>query len=187
MNRKVALSILFGGLGIGIFGVTALHISQSVTPSPYANQSESPIRGLSPQEVDDLLNGSGAGYARMAELNSYPGPRHVLDFKNELALSPSQEQVVQTTFDDMQNQAQQLGKTIVDRENQLSQAFAENVITAEQLQQQTQDLANLYGELRAAHLQAHLEITPILSAQQIERYDQLRGYTESPSTAPHHH
>lgn len=111
----------------------------------------------------------------------------MLDFKNELAISPSQEQVVQATFDDMQSQARQLGKTIVDRENQLSQAFAENVITAEQLQQQTQDLANLYGELRATHLQAHLEITPILSAQKIKRYDQLRGYTELPSMAPHHH
>lgn len=74
MNKKVALSILFGGPGIGIFGVTALHISQSVTPLPYANQPESPIRGLSPQEVDDLLNGRGAGYARMAELKAIQAP-----------------------------------------------------------------------------------------------------------------
>jgi copper chaperone CopZ len=35
-------------------------------------QLNSPVRGVSPQEVDDLQNGRGASYARMAELNSYP-------------------------------------------------------------------------------------------------------------------
>ena len=38
-----------------------------------AARLNSPVRGLSPQEVDDLQNGRGAGYARMAELNSQRG------------------------------------------------------------------------------------------------------------------
>jgi hypothetical protein len=48
-----------------------------IVPSPYVPELASPVRGLSAQEVDDLLNGRGAGYARTAELNGYPGPRHM--------------------------------------------------------------------------------------------------------------
>lgn len=37
--------------------------------SPYVEQLDSSVRGLSSEEVDNLLKGKGAGYARMAELN----------------------------------------------------------------------------------------------------------------------
>lgn len=33
-----------------------------------------------------------------------------------------------------------------------------------------------YGELRKTHLQAHLQINPLLSAEQIKKYNQIRGY-----------
>ena len=39
------------------------------------------------------------------------------------------------------------------------------------------DWAALQAKLRAVHLRAHLETRPVLSAQQITHYDQLRGYT----------
>ncbi|NER80185.1 MAG: hypothetical protein F6K42_11505, partial [Leptolyngbya sp. SIO1D8] len=143
------------------------------------------VRGLSAQEVDDLLQGRGAGYARTAELNSFPGPLHVLDLKADLALSTEQEQAIQTVFDTMQRRAQQLGEAIVEQEAQLSQSFAMAQIAPATLDQQTAELASLYGELRATHLQAHLEITPLLSDDQIERYDQLRGYADT-HTHDHH-
>jgi hypothetical protein len=87
----------------------------------------------------------------------------------------------------MQTQAQTLGKEIVEQEHAVSDAFATAAITPEQLHQQAQEIARLYGELRAVHLQAHLEITPVLSAAQIARYDQLRGYADSASGVPHQH
>lgn len=194
MRQKVVVVLTLGGLAIGglalaqpLVQIAIPHFFQSTPKSPYADQTESPVRGLTAQEVDDLLQGRGAGFARMAELNRYPGPRHVLDLKDELALSPDQAQVIQVVFDDMQTQAQTLGKAIVEQEQAVSQAFATAAITPERLHQQTQELANLYGDLRATHLQAHLEITPLLSAEQIERYDQLRGYTDTSSTVPHQH
>ncbi|MEO0536671.1 MAG: hypothetical protein AAF215_22685 [Cyanobacteria bacterium P01_A01_bin.123] len=186
MGKKITVLSFLGGLGIGILGLVTLQFSQTHSKSPYVAQTDSPVHGLSPQEIDDLLNGRGAGYARMAELNSYPGPRHVLDLRQELRLSTDQVEMIQTTFDSMQQEAQRLGERIVTQEKQLSQAFATESITPELLDQQTQDLADLYGDLRLTHLQAHLVITPVLSAEQIEHYDQLRGYTE-PSTVPHHH
>jgi len=193
VNRRIvllsALGSFFGGLAVGALGMNLFH---PVPTSPYVDQAESPVRGLSAQEIDDLLNGRGAGYARTAELNSYPGPRHVLDLKQELSLSPSQAAAIDTVFEDMQGEAQRIGKLIVDKEASLSRAFAAEAIAPEILGQRTQDLAALYGELRTTHLEAHLDITPLLSAEQIERYDELRGYTGSssgtPSTnSPHQH
>ena len=57
---------------------------------PYAGLEQRPIKALAPERVADLLAGRGASYALAAELNSYPGPRHVLDLAAGLALTPEQ-------------------------------------------------------------------------------------------------
>ena len=144
--------------------------------SPYVEQLDSPVRGLSSDEVDNLLNGKGAGYARMAELNGYPGLRHVLDLSSQLNLSTKQETKIQAAFEEMQSQAKTIGKTIVSKEQELSEAFASGKITNTELEKQIQELARLYGELRKTHLQAHLQINPLLSTEQIKKYNQIRGY-----------
>jgi hypothetical protein len=48
---------------------------------------------LSQTDIESLQNGTGdafGGMAKLAELNGYPGPRHVLDLANELELTPNQ-------------------------------------------------------------------------------------------------
>jgi hypothetical protein len=174
---------------LGVAGTTFFYLRapQQPTPSPYITQLDSPVRGLSAQEVDDLLNGRGAGYARTAELNSYPGPRHVLDMRQELNLSATQVTEIEAVFRQMQAEAQQLGQEIVEREATFSQGFANRTIIEAELQAQTEALAQLYGRLRATHLQAHLQITPLLSAQQIADYNRLRGYTGSNQPSQHQH
>ena len=144
--------------------------------SPYVEQLNSPVRGLSSSEVDNLLNGKGAGYARMAELNGYPGLRHVLDLSSQLNLSSQQETEIQAAFEQMQSRAKTIGKTIVSKEQELGESFALGKITNIELEKQTEELAKLYGELRKTHLQAHLEINPLLSTEQIKKYNQIRGY-----------
>jgi hypothetical protein len=53
----------------------------------------------------------------------------------------------------------------------------------------TKQIAQLQGDLRVAHLQAHVEMKRVLSREQIDMYDALRGYTVSTGPAPHtgHH
>lgn len=156
------------------------------TTSPYISQLTSSVRGLSEQEVDDLLNGRGAGYARMAELNQYPGPRHVLDMRNELGLTEEQVTEAEAIFASMQSEAQRLGQEIVHREALLSAAFAAEEISEAELSTETGELGKLYGNLRAVHLQAHLQLRPLLSAEQVTRYDALRGYGEVPDGEDEH-
>ena len=198
-KKTVLLSALGGGLvgGAVAFGMlqNSLHSSHSPefshspesSHSPYVSQTDSPIRGLSSQEVDDLLTGRGAGYAITAELNSYPGPLHVLDLAKELSLSPEQEQAIQSVFESMQFQAQTLGHAVVNRETEFSQEFANGTMNSEQLKHHTQSLAMLYGQLRATHLNAHLQTTPLLSSEQIKQYDQMRGYGNPQSSSLHNH
>jgi uncharacterized protein (DUF305 family) len=150
----------------------------TATPaSPYVAQLASPVRGLSAQEVDDLRAGRGMGFARMAELNSHPGPAHVLELQAELALSDDQIAQVQAIFDEMSAEAKTLGEEIVTAEEALSTAFAEGAITEESLAAMIAEIAVLYGQLRNVHLRAHLQVTPLLTAEQIAQYDDLRGYT----------
>lgn len=181
-------------LGIAVW-VSANSIDSSKAQSPYVSQLDSPVRGLSAQEVDDLLNGRGAGYARTAELNSHPGPRHVLDLKQELALSSQQEQQIETLFRQMETEAKPVGQEIVELERQLSDAFAQATISESEIEERTQQLATLYGQYRLIHLRPHLAVRQLLTAAQIAKYDQLRGYSDpsdspiqsAPSSPAHHH
>src|SRR3546814_2442449 len=67
-------------------------------PSPYAGDEARRIKALSDQEIADLRRGRGMGYARAAELNGYPGPRHVLDMAGALGLAPDQAAAAETLF-----------------------------------------------------------------------------------------
>lgn len=170
---------------------TRLQSAEQSTISPYAAQLNSPVRGLSTQEVDDLLKGRGMGYARVGELNNYPGPRHVLNLQQKLNLSPAQVRQIKGVFQQMQANAQQLGQKIVEHEQQLSTAFAASEIDSTKLKLQTEELSKLYSQLRVTHLQAHLQIKPLLKPDQIAAYNKLRGYTvtreqSSPVQHPHH-
>lgn len=146
-------------------------------PSPYVSQADSPVRGLTAQEVADLQNGAGAGYARTAELNGHPGPRHVLELRRELGLSPAVAERVQAEADRMSVRARQIGQEIVRREADLSAAFARGGLAKDDLARRTRELALLYADYRAVHLEAHLAITPLLTKEQIAKYNLLRGYT----------
>lgn len=146
---------------------------------PYAGLATRPIKALAPERVEDLLAGRGAGYALAAELNHHPGPMHVLELTSELQLRPDQEQRVREVFSAMQQDARQLGRQLVDSETQLDRAFSERAITPAKLARLTAEVAMVEGQLRNAHLAAHLEMRNVLTPEQLVRYDQLRGYTKT--------
>ncbi|MCC6457964.1 MAG: DUF305 domain-containing protein [Caldilineaceae bacterium] len=158
----------------------------NVAPSPYASQLVTPVRGLTVEEVDDLMQGRGMGFARMAELNNYPGPRHLLDLQDELSLTPDQVTQIELVFQAMQTDAQALGRDIVLQEQALSDAFVAGTIDSAALTTQVRLLGEDYGQLRNIHLQAHLEVTPVLTAEQIAHYNDLRGYADHAQDEHHH-
>ena len=183
MKRRIAL--FAGALAIVVIGIAWLAVPRGVAPSPYASEPASPVRGLSAAEVEDLLSGAGAGYARSAELNGFPGPRHLMDLRNELALSPAQLATIEATYSSMSSEARMLGGEIVARERSLSEAFSTRTVNVPELSTRLDELGALYAKLRGVHLGAHLSVTPHLTPEQIVRYGELRGYTGTGTAPPH--
>jgi Spy/CpxP family protein refolding chaperone len=144
-------------------------------------------RALAPTEIDDLLAGRGAGMAMSAELHGYPGPAHVLELADQLALSAEQRRATQALFDDMARDAKRLGAAIVAAERNLDRGFAERQIDAQRLRAMLSNLAGLRAELRYVHLRAHLAQTTLLSPAQIARYGTLRGHSPPPAHGGHKH
>jgi Spy/CpxP family protein refolding chaperone len=123
-------------------------------------------------------------------LNHYPGPRHVLDLASQLDLSDTQRAETQQIYDRMHREAVRLGNLLIAKERELDRLFASNEIDAPTLQGVVRAIAQLQGELRITHLQAHVDMKHILSPDQLARYDVLRGYeasgqTDAPSAHQH--
>jgi hypothetical protein len=115
------------------------------------------------------------GMARAAELNGYPGPRHVLDLADSLALTPDQVERTEAVFRAMHDRAVEVGRSIIDAEKALDAGFAGGADPAD-LERQVTELGRLRGELRWVHLRAHFHVAEILTMHQRHTYDRLRGY-----------
>ncbi len=145
------------------------------------------LPALSESEARAYLAGEGMGLARAAEQNGYPGPRHVLDLGEALGLSAGQRRDVQAVFDAMQREARALGARYVAQDRALADAFAQGELTDERLRHLVGELAQVQGEIRRTHLQAHLKTKPLLSPDQVAMYAKLRGHAEpAPPPPPHH-
>jgi len=47
------------------------------------------------------------------------------------------------------------------------------------------EIGELQGRLRAVHLNTHIEMKALLSAEQVAAYDRLRGYSSGPGSKGH--
>jgi hypothetical protein len=156
-------------LGIAVTSALALQ-------SPYADQTTRGIKALSDEDVAGYLAGDGMGFAKAAELNRYPGPKHVLELAQELTLSEQQVADIQALFETMQGEAQALGARLVALEGELDESFATRVIDAAALASHLDELGEVQARLRFVHLVAHLHTTELLTDAQISIYDRERGY-----------
>jgi Spy/CpxP family protein refolding chaperone len=154
--------------------------------SAYANLKDRPVKALSEQQLLDYRAGAGMGLALAAELNQYPGPKHVLELAETLALSDEQSAQVRSAFDAMRGEAIRLGEQVIQAEAALDAAFAGGSIDVETREVLTTSIATLQSRLRFVHLRAHLETRAVLTRHQRMMYEQLRGYSEGHEHAHSH-
>lgn len=152
-------------------------IAQIPSTQTYAGLQTREIKSLSREQIAELRAGDGMGLALAAELNGYPGPRHVLDFGAQLGLTADQRAHIQQQFDAMKAEAVPLGQQLIAAERDLNAAFTERTITPERLKAATAAIGALRGKLRDTHLKYHLATAALLTPDQIHRYTELRGYT----------
>lgn len=142
----------------------------------YAGLQQRGVKSLSEQQIADLRAGKGMGLALAAELNGYPGPMHVLELGEKLSLSAEQRRRVQQLYQAMKTEAIAAGEKLIESERVLDQEFAAKKMTPVRLALLTAEIGVRQGELRAAHLKYHLTTADLLSADQRQRYRELRGY-----------
>jgi hypothetical protein len=138
---------------------------------------------LSPQEVEQYRSGAGMGYAKPAEVNHFPGPMHVLELADKLGLSAEQRASTQRLMREHKAAARAIGARLVEAERALEAMFRNGQVQEQALAKAVQAAAALEGEYRLSHLETHRRMRALLSAEQVRRYDELRGYS---AAAPGH-
>ena len=160
---------------VSLFG--ALSGSASGTgPSPYVGQEARPVKSLSAEDIAELRRGGGWGLAKAAELNGMPGPVHLLELKDAIALTPEQVVAITAIYERMRKAAIVEGERFIAAEQALEDEFRANTVTEESLQAMLADIGRSRARLRFIHLSAHLGTPKLLTEAQIARYAALRGY-----------
>ncbi len=170
-----------------LFAVCCVTGVVSAAEQPYAGQQTRAIKALSAEEVKGYLAGAGMGFARSAELNSYPGPMHALDLADRLDLSVAQRAALEALMQRHKAEARTLGAELIARESELDALFADRRATAALVDAKLAEIGAVQARVRGSHLKTHLEATALLQPAQIARYDELRGYRGTAAPDAHRH
>lgn len=138
-------------------------------------QSQMLAQEAVPPDKENLLKGLGMGLASIAELNNYPGPKHVIELKSELGLTRDQLKKTEALDKVVTSAAVAKGEEIVLAEEELSKLFEAGTINEKVLRSKLEEIGKLRADLRFIHLQAHLRMKQILTAEQIKRYGEIKG------------
>lgn len=167
MKRFIAALLACAGL---------ISPSAIASDQPYAGQEDRGISTLSADDIRAIKAGEGWGLAKPAELNGWPGPRHVLDAADALSLTADQHARVEAIFTDMRAKAIKTGADYLAAEAALDTAFRSGEASAEEIARHADVAGAALAALRMVHLEAHLKTAPLLSRHQRAVYATLRGY-----------
>jgi len=124
-----------------------------------------------PADREALLNGDGNDQALYAELNGYPGPKHILDLASKLALTARQKHDIRELYNDTRTRARVLGKLIVKVEEEMHYAFNSGMLARESIEDDAESVGKMRGTLRGVHLAAHIKTRELLTKNQIKQYE----------------
>lgn len=158
----------------------------SPSQTPYRGQEARDIKALSAEEIEGYRTGGGLGYAKPAELNSYPGPLHALDMGDRLALTPEQREALTALRQEMLAKAVPLGERYLANEAEIEARFRDGSMTPESLAALLAESARIESEIRFAHLDAHIATKALLTRHQVALYDEARGYGDADHAAHEH-
>ncbi|HEY7804682.1 MAG TPA: periplasmic heavy metal sensor [Orrella sp.] len=165
-----------------LFGASAqaqtLHHGNNMSHSPYAGQQNRTITSLSADDQEALSKGEGWGLAKPAELNGVPGPAHLLELGEEIGLSAEQTEQLQKLFRDMKAQAIALGNEYMAAEQALDDYFRKAELSDRTLRQAVDQAEQARANLRFLHLSYHHRTLDVITPEQVQKYNQLRGYDQ---------
>ena len=160
----------------------SLAMSSENYTSEYQGQETRKIKSLSADDIAELTKGGGWGLAKAAELNGYPGPAHILEMSSKIDLNEKQKTQINELFKKMKVDAKALGIHLIRLEEKLNGHFANGSINHENMENLVVQIQSVHSKLRLVHLSTHLQTPKILSPEQINLYNELRGYSKDPCT-----
>lgn len=163
---------------ISFLGLSCSNHYPNERESTYVGQEDRKIKSLSDREVQGYLYGEGMGLSKVAELNNFPGPKHVLELSDQLDLTEDQFARTEMLFEEMNKNATTLGQRYISAEKELNDVFEQADIDSAQVDSLILRIGMLHAKIRTTHVKAHLNMKKLLSEQQIERYQELRGYSD---------
>jgi Spy/CpxP family protein refolding chaperone len=152
-------------------------------PQQPAPQAEAGHHAFLEMERQAIERGEGMGMAMAADKNGYPGPKHVLELKEQLRLTPEQEAEMNRLMAAMKQKAVAAGKELLAAEAELEAMFAAGREEAA-LRAQVERIAALRAKVRWVHLETHLAARKALTAEQNRMYTHIRY---PPQRAGHGH
>ena len=171
---------------MALLALVAAPLATFAAEQPYQGLELRDIKALSPEEIAALEAGQGFSQALSAELNGFPGPRHVIDLAGDLDLTPGQRASVEGLFRDMQAEAIEAGRTVLAEEAQLEEAFRGGRLSEDELAAMAEEIGRQRGVLRGIHLKYHLRTRALLSPHQVSLYNAARGYAGHGGNGGHH-
>ncbi len=174
------LLVLLHGLAIAIAPTFVQAQDHSGHASAYAGLETRAIKSLSEADMDELRRGGGWGLALAGELNGFPGPVHLLELRDEIRLTAGQVKAIQKIHDQMRAEAIAAGARLIEAEKAIDAAFQAGGLDAPRLRSLIANAEAARAELRFIHLSRHLSTPPLLTEEQIARYNMLRGYGSDP-------
>jgi hypothetical protein len=161
---------------MALFLLAVAPVAGVAVERPYEGLDAREIKALSAEEIEALDAGQGFSQALSAELNGFPGPRHVIDLAADLSLTPGQREAVEVLFREMQAEAIAAGRAVLAGEADLEAAFRGGQLSEDDLAAMAEEIGRLRGVLRGIHLKYHLRTKALLSPRQVALYHAARGY-----------
>jgi hypothetical protein len=138
---------------------------------------QSPVRSLRMDEYNAYMNGTDlTRRSYIAEVNHYPLPDKLLQYKKELDLSPSQIAAITNVVKFLQMKKKEIGESVIRNERALDSLFRTHKIDEGTII----FLGNRYGlyegEYRTAVMQACYKTQKLLSERQIKKFEALQQH-----------
>ncbi len=97
---------------IGLIAFSAV-TANTQSSQPYSGMQTRDVKALSEEQMADLKAGRGMGLALAAELNGYPGPKHLLELTDDIGLTDQQREKIRQLFGAMQLEAIPIGQALI--------------------------------------------------------------------------
>jgi len=139
-----------------------------------ADSVVSPVRTMSYKQYKAYAEGIDINHlALVAELNHYPEPEKVLNWKKELGLTPVQLNEVKNINTEIHRKMKEMGGMIIKNEKAIDDIFRSRKLTDGDVIFFVTRYGLYEGELRTAILLTYLKMNDILTAVQKEKYQRL--------------